>query len=130
MARPDLLEVYDGWQILYPSALKGGEGKDWGGPRTTRLHRAARVQGVPWRGNGQQVVHSRSAAPKTEVVAGLIVSSGMLAQGPPGTEQSQSWACRKCSTKATSSCHVCGQAGLGTPMYSVTLRSCPKEHLP
>ncbi|ELR56097.1 Erythrocyte membrane protein band 4.2, partial [Bos mutus] len=25
MARPDLLEVYDGWQILYPSALKGGE---------------------------------------------------------------------------------------------------------
>lgn len=37
MARPDLLEVYDGWQILYPSALKGGEGKAWGGPRTTRF---------------------------------------------------------------------------------------------
>lgn len=95
-----------------------------------QVPRAARVQGVPWRGNGQQVVHSRSAAPKTEVVAGLIVSGGMLAQGPPGTEQSQSPVHRKCSTKVTSSCHVCGQAGLGTPMYSVTLRSCPREHLP
>ena len=73
----------------------------------------------------QQVVHSGSAAPKTEAAAGLIVSSGMLAQGPPGTEQSQGQARRKCSTKATHSCHVCGQAGLGIPMYSVTLRSCP-----
>lgn len=78
------------------------------------------------RKQAQQVVHSGSAAPKTEAVAGLIVSSGMLAQGPPpGTEQSQGQARRKCSTKATYSCHVCGQAGLGTPMYSVTLRSCP-----
>lgn len=51
MARPALPEGYDGWQILYLSALKGDEGKAWGDPRTTRLHRAARVQGVPWRGN-------------------------------------------------------------------------------
>lgn len=51
MARPALPEGYDGWQILYPSALKGGEGKAWGGPRTPGLHSAARVQGVPWRGS-------------------------------------------------------------------------------
>lgn len=104
MARPALPEGYDGWQILYLSALKGDEGKAWGDPRTTRLHRAARVQGVPWRGNRGSRWSIAGLQPLKQVVPGLIVSSGMLAQGPPGIEQSQSQAHRKCSTKATSSC--------------------------
>lgn len=47
----------------------------------------------------------------------------------PGTELSQSLAHRKCSAKATYPYHVCSQAGLGTPVYSVPLRLLPVQFL-
>lgn len=47
----------------------------------------------------------------------------------PGTELSQSLAHRKCSAKATYPYHVCSQAGLGTPVFSVPLRLLPVQFL-